>query len=258
MKLYNLCVPEKARVPILVSMPHSGTYVPPEIDNRFRKNPRPILTNMDWHLEKLLDFLPDMGVTVLQATHSRYVVDLNREVKEPLFGPIASSVIFATTTHGSPLYETEPTNDEIKARLTAYYYPYHEKLQTLLDGMKQEFGHVVLLDLHSYFWGPETDVCLGNRHGSTCSESVITLMEQAFGSQGYRVSKNEKWIGGYITRHYNNLPQLESLQIELRFTAYLAGDYFGEEEITEWDYDKFPNAKIRLHQVFGEVIKSLV
>jgi N-formylglutamate deformylase len=257
MKLYNLHVPDKGRVPILVSMPHSGTYIPPEIDARFRKNPRPILTNMDWHLEKLLDFLPDMGITVLQATHSRYVVDLNREVKEPLYGPIASSVVFATTTYGSPLYETEPANDEIEARLTAYYYPYHEKLRTLLDGMKQEYGRVVLLDLHSYFWGPETDVCLGNRHGSTCSESVMTSVEQAFCSQGYRVAKNEKWIGGYITRHYSNLPNLESLQIELRFTAYLAGDYFGEEEISEWDCEKFWAAKIKLRQVFSEIVSRL-
>lgn len=257
MKLYNLHVPHKSRAPILVSMPHSGTYIPPEIDERFRKNPRPILTNMDWHLEKLLDFLPEMGITVLQATHSRYVVDLNREVKEPLYGPIASSVVFATTTHGSPLYETEPTNDEIKARLTAYYYPYHEKLQTLLDGMTQEFGHAVLLDLHSYFLGPETDVCLGNRHGSTCSESVISSVEQSFQTQGYGVAKNEKWIGGYITRHYSNLPNLESLQIELRFTAYLAGDYFGEEEISEWDCEKFRAAKIRLRQVFAEIIRGV-
>jgi N-formylglutamate amidohydrolase len=213
---------------------------------------------MDWHLEKLLDFLPDMGVTLLQAIHSRYVVDLNREVKKPLFGPIASSVIFATNTHGSPLYETEPTNDEIEARLTAYYYPYHEELQTLLDGMKQEFGRVVLLDLHSYFAGPLTDICLGNRNGSTCSESVMSVFERAFYAQGFSVTRNEKWIGGYITRRYGNMPNIESLQIELRFPAYLDGDYFGEEEITEWDCEKFRNAKIRLHQVFGEVVNSLV
>jgi hypothetical protein len=55
----------------------------------------------------------------------------------------------------------------------------------------------------------------------------------------------------------NNLPDLESLQIELRFTAYLAGDYFGEEEITEWDCEKFRAAKIRLRRVFTEIISGV-
>jgi N-formylglutamate amidohydrolase len=53
------------------------------------------------------------------------------------------------------------------------------------------------------------------------------------------VAKNERFTGGYITRHYGSIPNVESLQIELRFPAYLDGDYFGEEEITEWDCAKF-------------------
>jgi N-formylglutamate amidohydrolase len=212
---------------------------------------------MDWHLEKLLDFLPESGITVLQATHSRYVVDLNREIKEPLFGPIASSVVFATTTFGSILYQTEPDKNEIEVRLNTYYYPYHEKLRKVLDALVKEFGSVLLLDLHSYFAGPLTDICLGNRNGSTCSESVMNVFEQAFCSNNFSVAKNEKWIGGYITRHYGSLPNVQSLQIELRFTAYLAGDYFGEEEITEWGSEKFRNAKTKLRKVFSEIISSL-
>ena len=125
MKLYNLMVPDKSKVPVLASLPHSGTYVPSDIKKQFKQNPKPVLTNMDWHLDKLYDFLPGLGITVLQATHSRYVVDLNREVKEPLFGPHISSVIFKDNTQGSQLYDIEPTKGEIEARLTKYYYPFH-------------------------------------------------------------------------------------------------------------------------------------
>ncbi len=254
MKLYNLLIPNKSKVPILASLPHSGTYVPPDIQHRFKQNPRPILTNMDWHLGKLYDFLPALGITVLLATHSRYVVDLNREIKEPLFGPNVSSVISQDNTQGSLLYDTELTKGEIEARITKYYYPYHEKLGALLETMTREYGHVFLLDLHSYFLYPLTDICLGNCNGGTCSERVLTLIEQAFREHGFSVAKNERLTGGYITRHYGSMPNVQSLQIELRFPAYLDGDYFGEEEITEWDCEKFHNAKRKLREVFSEVI----
>ena len=257
MKLYNLLVPNKSGVPILATIPHSGTYVPPDIKKQFKQNPTPILTNMDWHLDKLYDFLPELGITVLQATHSRYVVDLNREVKEPLFGPNVSSVVSQDNTQGSPLYDTAPSAAEIQSRLNTYYYSYHEKLDILLDGMVQEFGRVILFDLHSYFLRPMTDICLGNCNGNTCSERLINSFGEAFRKQDFSIVKNEIFTGGYITRHYGTLPHVESLQIELRFPAYLEGTYFGEEEITEWDCEKFRNAKIRLCGVFSEVISSL-
>jgi N-formylglutamate deformylase len=71
------------------------------------------------------------------------------------------------------------------------------------------------------------------------------------------VAKNERLIGCYITRYYGSIPNVESLQIELRFPAYLDGEYFGEEEITEWECEKFRNAKRKLREVFTEVIDSL-
>ena len=257
MKLYDLLVPNRSKVPILATIPHSGTYVPPDIQHRFKQNPRPALTNMDWHLDKLYDFLPESGITVLQATHSRYVVDLNREVKEPVFGPNASSVVSQDNTQGSPLYDKAPTTDEIEARLIKYYYPYHEKLGASLETMRREYGHVFLLDLHSYFLYPVTDICLVNGNGGTCSERVLTLIEQAFHEHGFSVAKNKRLIGGYITRYYGTLPHVESLQIELRFPVYLEGTYFGEEEIKEWDCEKFRNAKSRLRKAFSEVINAL-
>ena len=208
MKLYDLLVPSKSKVPILATIPHSGTYVPSNISNQFKYNPGPILTNMDWHLDKLYDFLPELGIVVLQATHSRYVVDLNRVIKEPLFGPNVSSVISQDNTQGNLLYDASLTKEEVEARLIKYYYPYHEKLGASLETMRREYGHVFLLDLHSYFLYPLTDICLGNCNGGTCSERVLTLIEQAFREHGFSVAKNERLTGGYITRHYGSMPNV--------------------------------------------------
>src|SRR5688572_30892507 len=67
----------RGQTPLLVSMPHTGMFVPDELKERLT----PValqLPDTDWHLERLYDFLDELGASVLVATHSRYVVDLNR------------------------------------------------------------------------------------------------------------------------------------------------------------------------------------
>src|SRR5205085_6623786 len=63
--------------PLVVSMPHVGTFIPHEVGSALSDCAarRP---DTDWHLPRLYDFLGDLGATVITATHSRYVVDVNR------------------------------------------------------------------------------------------------------------------------------------------------------------------------------------
>ena len=63
--------------PLLISMPHVGTHVPPALAARFTGEARHV-PDTDWHLEQLYDFADELGASVLVATHSRYVIDLNR------------------------------------------------------------------------------------------------------------------------------------------------------------------------------------
>ena len=63
--------------PLLISMPHVGTHVPGALLARFTEEARHV-PDTDWHLEQLYDFADALGASVLVATHSRYVIDLNR------------------------------------------------------------------------------------------------------------------------------------------------------------------------------------
>ena len=63
--------------PLLISMPHVGTHVPRSLTARFTEEARRV-PDTDWHLERLYDFARGLGASILVATHSRYVVDLNR------------------------------------------------------------------------------------------------------------------------------------------------------------------------------------
>jgi len=256
-KLYNLYIPAENTVPVVASIPHSGTYVPSSVRKQYKRNPEPILSPVDWHLDKLYDFLSELGITLIQATHSRYVVNLNRGPDEPLFGPESSCAVPCENAFKNPLYDRELSNSEINARIKKYYTPYHNRLAAILNQMINEHGKVYLLDLHGYFVGPTENVCLGNVNETTCSEQLIGSFESSLKKHGFSVVRNEKWIGGYITRHYGSKDNVEALQIELRFPAYLDRESFDEEEVKEWDSDKFRKAKERLRKVFSEIIKEL-
>lgn len=258
MKLYNLFVPAEIIIPLVASLPHSGTYVPHGVCKQFKKHPTLVLAPVDWHLEKLYDFLPELGIPMIQATHSRYVVNLNRGLQEPLFGPENTSVISCENCFKTPLYDSEVDIGEVDRRINKYYLPYHNRLDRILNKLIRQFGKAYLVDLHSFYFGPEENVCLGDVNGTTCSELLTGSFEKALKKHDFSVVRNEKWLGGYITRHYGSMENVEAMQIELRFPAYLDRESFGEEEITEWDSDKFRDARKRMRNVFSDVVDELM
>jgi N-formylglutamate deformylase len=256
-KLFNLLVPAHAALPVVASLPHSGTYAPPRVLRQYRQQPPPVLAPVDWHLEKLYAFLPELGVTAIQATHSRYVVNLNRSLTPPLFGPEMESVVSRNNCFAEPLYDIEPGEDAVRERIEKYYRPYHRRLESILRKTVRDFGRAYLLDLHSYRQGPAADVCLGDVNGTTCSGFLTDCFERAFHLQGFSVVRNDVWLGGYITRHYGAMAGVEALQIELHFPTYLEGDTFGEDEVPDYDSVKFRDAQGRLRKVFGYVLKEI-
>ena len=77
--------------PIVLGLPHTGTYVPAKIGKLLNRQGR-LLADTDWHIDRLYDgLLP--GVTTVRATFHRYVNDANR-------GPDDASLYPAQNTTG--------------------------------------------------------------------------------------------------------------------------------------------------------------
>lgn len=257
MELFNIHVPKGLTVPIVANLPHSGLFVPEDIAAQFTLEHLQSLPNSDWHLDKLYEFLPTLGITVLQATHSRYVVDLNRQLKEPLFGSFWSSIVPEKTAMGKPIYQTIPSSEHIRERVQKFYIPYHNQLKTLIEQKIEEFGFVYLLDLHSFYGLITEDVCLGNREGQTCSESLISTVEKSFFNQGYQVVTNKVFNGGHITRHYSQIPRVETLQIEVRYHVYLQENQLDKLQPPTWDVPELQAAKIKFYDIFSAIVSNL-
>ena len=64
--------------PLIVNVPHAGRHVPDAIAVRMSARAREV-PDTDWHVDALYRFAPATGATLMTATHSRYVVDLNRD-----------------------------------------------------------------------------------------------------------------------------------------------------------------------------------
>ncbi len=71
MELFTIYKPTIKTVPLIANLPHSGMFVPQDIAVNFTPEHLQSLPNTYWHLDKLYNFLPNLGITVMQANYSR-------------------------------------------------------------------------------------------------------------------------------------------------------------------------------------------
>src|SRR4051812_7802462 len=105
---FNVCLPSKRTVPILVSVPHCGVDFPSDIRDQYNdvliQNP----DDTDWFVHQLYDFVSEMGITLIHAVYSRWVIDLNRDPEsKPLYtdGRIITGLCPVTNFLGENLYK---------------------------------------------------------------------------------------------------------------------------------------------------------
>lgn len=219
-----------AEVPVVVSIPHTGIYVPDAVRAEFASSYIRSLPMTDWYLHHLYDFLPAMGITTIYGTYSRFVADVNRPPDDkPLYpGRYETGFVAMKTFWGEDIYHKPPTPEEIKQRRELVHAPYHARLLELLSSRITRFGGVVLIDAHSVasranlLHGPLTDdVYLGDRDGRSNSGWLTAAMEKSFRHAGLSVVSNNPYKGGYITEHYGAMPRVAALQVEMRWGLYL-------------------------------------
>ena len=76
---YTVIKPAQKTVPIVLSVPHCGTAFPSEIIDDYKAEKITAPDDTDWFVHDLYDFVSDLGVTLIHANYSRWVIDLNRD-----------------------------------------------------------------------------------------------------------------------------------------------------------------------------------
>lgn len=59
--------------------------------------------------------------------------------------------------------------------------------------------------------------------------------------------------GGYIVRNYGQPPQVEALQIELRYPVYLNSQELDRPLVPSWQVPEFDRAKHNLQSIFTQI-----
>ncbi len=219
--------------PLLVSMPHVGTHVPQELLARMTRLAAR-LDDTDWHVDRLYDFLDDLDASVLAATHSRYVVDLNRPPDDSSLYPDqdTTGLVPVDTAARERLYPqgSDPDFAEISQRVERYWKPYHERLAAELERLRATHGCALLWDAHSiasvlprFFPGRLPDLNLGTVNGRSCDAGVgERLLGIARSASAYNSVLNGRYVGGYITRRYGTPGDgVQAVQLELAQCTYM-------------------------------------
>lgn len=230
----NAPILQTGSIPLLISIPHSGMRIPEDI----LRTMTPVakrLDDTDWHLERLYDFAPAMGASVLRPQFSRYTIDLNRPPNDiNLYpGQNTTGLLPIDTFAQEPLYldDNLPNAQERERRRQLYWEPYHQLLQQEIARIKSIHGYALLWEAHSIrayiprlFEGRLPDFNFGSASDQSALANLATELAQIASAQdAYTAVANGRFKGGYITREYGNPKEdVHAIQLELAQLSYMA------------------------------------
>ena len=243
----DLFRPAQQTAPVVFASPHSGRRYTPEFVAQSSLDPLALRRSEDAFVDQLFRRAPEFGAPLLRANFPRAYVDANREAYEldpRMFADrlpdhvttrsprIAAGLgtIARVVANGEEIYAQPLTYAEAARRIEATHRPYHEALTALIEETRQAFGGCLLVDCHSMpsnvtgLKGDRllADMVLGDCHGTAAAPAMTALAEHLLREQGFSVTRNRPYAGGYTTRHYGR-PRagVHVLQIEINRALYL-------------------------------------
>ena len=261
--VYEIIEPTAPRVPIVISVPHCGVAFPEDIREQYVaeliENPE----DTDWFVDRLYDFAPAMGITMIKAHYSRWVIDLNRNPEStPLYndGRVITALTTSTNFLGTSIYKNSPPDTtEVQRRLEQYYRPYHQKISDLLDDLQKEFDNVLLYDAHSIKQLVPTihteafpDLLLGSNDEKSAHADLIQIALKALGAGNYSLEHNTLFKGGHITRSFGQPDRKRhALQLERSKILYM------DDTETQYAPERADKLKAILKPMFEQLIATL-
>jgi N-formylglutamate deformylase len=243
---FEILEPEKWDGPVVFNSPHSGRIYPPEFLTASRLDLATLRRSEDSFVDELFGGVVGRGHPLMRAHFPRCYVDVNREPYEldprmfhgrlPSFANTRSmrvagglGTVARVVGDAQEIYGQRLSVDEALRRIEALYKPYHRALRRLVTRVHRELGTALLIDCHSMpsttaakEERPRADLVLGDRYGTSCAPVVSETIEATLRMQGYSVSRNKPYAGGFITEHYGNpAAGLHSIQLEINRALYM-------------------------------------
>lgn len=268
---FTLLRPQKLTSSVVFASPHSGCDYPDHFVRRSLLDEKAIRSSEDAFVDRLFDRAPEFGAPLLMAGAPRAFIDLNRGVEEldPALiegvrkhghNPRVASglgVIPRVVSNGQIIYRGKIPLQEAKARIAAYWRPYHGALQGLLNEACSVFGEAILIDCHSMphealdsmvkSGRKRPVIVLGDRFGSSADSEIVDQIEAIFASAGLEVARNTPFAGAYVTQHYGRPSRRQhAIQVEIDRALYM-------DERTITPHSGFEAFRDLVGQIIGEI-----
>ncbi len=246
---FSLSLAEDARIPVLISAPHGGRRYPESVLARMRSPEIAAPRLEDRHVDLVArQVAAATGAALLVANAPRAMLDLNRAAEDVDWGMVAGKGP-ATVRHSlanrrarsglglvprrlpgvGEVWRGPIGIGELEARIDGIHRPYHAALAHMLEGLRDRWGAVLLVDLHSMpplkpERGSEkaAEFVIGDRYGVSCDPLLVAEAFRYLSVRQRLVAHNRPYAGGYVLdRHAHPARGIHALQFEICRSLYL-------------------------------------
>ncbi|MBC8178575.1 MAG: N-formylglutamate amidohydrolase [Desulfobacteraceae bacterium] len=223
------------RLPVLISVPHAGLEIPPEVKDLCILDKQDIIKDGDKGAAEIYLPLKTHVFALVTTGVARAIIDMNRSEDDRR----GDGIVKTHTCWNVPVYGRFPSEGSINRLIVKYHRPYHLDLSRLARGAR------LGVDCHTMAAegppvGPDPGVrrpriCLSNGDGTCPKEWMRSLAEcfkKAFKTE---IAINQPFKGGYIIRsHARELPWV---QVELSREDFLSNEGKSEavlQALVDW------------------------
>lgn len=247
---YSLKTRDPSPIPVVIAVPHAGRAYAKSLLDRMRHPAFAAPRLEDRYADLLGEAVSrETGAALLVAHAPRAMLDLNRscdDVDWEMMGGLPADASATPSTFGrrarsglglvprrlpglGELWKRRMDHAELQERIGAIHQTYHSALAVTLEQIRDRWGAVLLIDLHSMpplavrspgEGAPE--FVIGDRFGASCDGGIIGTAFTVLSESARRAAHNQPYAGGYVLeRHARRLEGLHCLQLEIDRTCYL-------------------------------------
>ncbi|MCT2559050.1 N-formylglutamate amidohydrolase [Tsuneonella sp. YG55] len=246
---YTLRRPPGAPIPVLIAAPHGGRDYAPVLTERMRDAAYSALRLEDRHVDRMADSIAAAtGAALLVAHAPRAMLDLNRATDDMDWSMVAGGAP-SPTRHSAAnrrarsglglvprrlpglgeIWKSRIDRADLDARVEGIHRPYHAALAAALEDLRDRWGAVLLIDLHSmpplrarHAGEQPGEFVIGDRFGASCSHRLVARAFDWFEQHGRVAVHNRPYAGGYVLdRHAAPARGIHAMQIEVCRASYL-------------------------------------
>ena len=248
-------------IPVVIAVPHAGRAYAHSLLERMRHPTFATPRLEDRYVDLVATRVAAETRAALLVAHApRAIVDLNRaaddidwemmnqpaadasddraSVRDRGWGVKGGTVLRARSGLGliprrlpglGELWKRRFERHELDDRIAGVHQPYHAALGDMLLQVRQRWGSVLLIDLHSMPPLPPPnsverapEFVIGDRFGAACGGELIGAAFSHFAQEQRLAAHNRPYAGGYVLdRHARRNEGIHCLQLEIDRRCYL-------------------------------------